>query len=464
MKTKKLLALISLTISFIESNFAQPNWPLIKSATAPSVSIPTEFKTPYKQALSVGGWEDGVFITRDGLNLYCLYTPVDLFSWQFVGGGDLANFSPYKRGPLFGMDLVTNPVSASEWLQSDILISQRANIVNNFPTWTLSNLANPVWSEGAPQINSNTATLTDLYVYASNNVPPLYKTDIILLKGVSLNPSVQGTALPAPINDPNTREDNPHIERLDASNLVLFFDSDDRTGGVGQLDIWYSTSADNGATWTTPVQVSTANTTKGEQQPHLFNDGSAWYLYYTGTNTLTNKAEIYRAKQGTTGNWNSWTNKESVIGAGNSFGVGEATLTQYGDISFVVIYADTVNGTSTDKYDADPWFLPKKGSPLSINNTQNIASLIQIYPNPAQETLHVDLPDNSPKDIIQFYNSVGKIVKEFETTASSDINISDLPQGLYFLKMKTNAQWSKKLIKEYMQIQKANYFEQGISE
>lgn len=349
-----------------QRNFTQPNWTVIKAATKPSISNPTEFGAPYMQPLAVGGWEDGLNITRDGLNLYCFYTPVDLLSWQFIGGADPTNFSSYSRGPTFGMDLATNPVAASKWMQSDILISQRTNTANSFPAWQLSNLVNPIWSEGAPQINSNTRTLTDFYVYASNNVPPSYKTDIILLSGVSLNPSVQGTALPAPVNEPNTREDNPHIERLNASNLVLFFDSDDKTGGVGQLDIWYSTSPDNGVTWTTPMQVSTLNTTADEQQPHLFYDGSVWFLYYTGTNILTGKTEIYRAKQGTVGNWDSWINNESVIGVGNAFAVGEPSLTKYGDISFVVIYADTVNGTSTNKFDSDPWFLPKNGSPFSV--------------------------------------------------------------------------------------------------
>ena len=51
----------------------------------------------------------------------------------------------------------------------------------------------------------------------------------------------------------NYIEDNPHIERIDASTLVLFFDSEDRPGGAGSHDIWYAESTDNGTTCTTPL-------------------------------------------------------------------------------------------------------------------------------------------------------------------------------------------------------------------
>ena len=44
-------------------------------------------------------------------------------------------------------------------------------------------------------------------------------------------------------------EDNPHIERIDATHLVLMFDSDNYTGGLGSHDIWYSVSTDNAASW-----------------------------------------------------------------------------------------------------------------------------------------------------------------------------------------------------------------------
>jgi hypothetical protein len=421
MKIKDAFVIIIL-LSITERLVAQPNWSSIKSSASLSVSIPSEFGTPYLQPLAVGGWEDGLFISRDGLNLYCLYTPIDLFSWQFIGAADNSNFTPYYRGPSFGMDLITTPLSGpTEWLHSDILISQRTTTAMQFPAWQLSNLANPIWSEGAPQINSISGSTADLFVYASNNVHPTYKTDIVLLKNVALNPSVQGTMLPFPVNTPDTREDNPHIERLSSQNLVLFWDSDDRSGGVGQLDIWFSTSTDNGVTWAVPTQVSTINTTLGEQQPHLYKDGLDWFLYYTGTNTVTEKAEIYRAKLGASGDWNSWQNIESVIGAGNTLGVGEPTLTQNGDLSFVVIYSDNVNGTSTDKYDADPWFLPKLTT-VSVEDNFEATPSFEFYPNPAKTELIVKVHSNDHYEIT-ISNLLGQILIKDQNPSRVDISL-----------------------------------------
>ena len=46
--------------------------------------------------------------------------------------------------------------------------------------------------------------------------------------------------------------------RIDALNLVLFFDSEDRprTGGEVSLDIWYSLSIYNEANWSIPENAS----------------------------------------------------------------------------------------------------------------------------------------------------------------------------------------------------------------
>lgn len=418
---------------FVVASFAQPNWQSIKDSTFVTIDFPLEYGLPYKQALSVGGWEDGIYISRDGKNLYCLYSPVDLFSWQFYGGADLANFSPYSRGPQFGMDLTTNPVGASEWLHSDILISQRNNLSEPFNSWSLSNLATPVWSEGAVQINSISGSTAEYFVFASNNVSPSYKTDLFYFTSSNLNPTGGATPFPFPLNDSLTREDNPHLERLSATDLVIFFDSDDRIGGEGQLDIWFSTSNDNGVSWSVPSAVSTINTNQSEQQPHLFNDGTFWYLYYTATNSITGKSEIYRAKQTTATNWNSWDMIERVIGAGNAFAVGEPTLTAFGDISFVVLYEDSVNGTSTDKYDADPWFLPKNGSPLSlIEKKQNQDQII--VKNPIENTLEFRT-DSFVKtgDDCLILDHLGKILLRCEVDENLTIELNHLVSGSYFL-------------------------------
>ncbi len=337
-----------------------PDWAQIKANAKPVVMIPNEYTTPYKLSIATGGWEDGIYITRDGLHLYCFYMPVDVFSF-LAGSGDISNFSAYRRGPTFGMDLVTNPSGASEWLHGDILYTHRPSTGDPFPQWQLSNLARPVWSEGAVQIVMKDATTADIFAYTSNHDSPPGQDDrdVLIFRDSSLNPSGVGSFLP-PVLNTDYVEDNPHFERLDANNLVLFFDSD-RPGGKGKLDIWYSTSPDDGKTWTAPQPVTSLNTALDNQMPHLYRDAAGtWWIYYVNAPPDTGQDEIWRARQATAGDWNSWTALEPVISPGNTLAVGEPTLTQNGDISFVVIYDAGPQASKFDRYDADPWFLPRK--------------------------------------------------------------------------------------------------------
>ena len=69
----------------------------------------------------------------------------------------------------------------------------------------------------------------------------------------------------------------------------------------------------------------------------------------------------------TVNNWNDWSSPKLVIAPdkikgeqGQIIGIGEPSLTEKGDLSFVVIYGDTRSDDKTDVFDCDPWFLPVK--------------------------------------------------------------------------------------------------------
>lgn len=412
---------------------AQPNWPLTKSSATLQVALPSEFGVPVMQGLSVDGWEDGIYISRNGLNLYCIYLPADGLSW--ILNGAPCNFTPYQKGPTFGMDLITSPTTVCPvWLHGDILISSRSSTNMAFPTWSLSNLNGPVFSEGAPQFTMLNNTQSDIVVYTSNQLPP-YNTDIYLIKNASVNPSTSsGTVLPGPVTH-TTTEDNPHLERLNANQLVLFFDSPDRVGGVGGLDLWYTTSNDNGVTWATPLQVSSLNTSINEHQPHLYKDNmNQWWLYYC-TPDSSGKYAIYRSSQTIPNNWNSWGPKQLVVGPGNTAGIGEPTLTQNGDLSFVVIYQDS-NGTPTNKFDADPWFLPRlnTGTITALGSNEG-EIFFSIAPNPVSDVLTITAEKKEEPCTILFYNTIGEKKKEVVLQGEQKVDISDLPDGVYFLRI-----------------------------
>lgn len=333
------------------------NWDQIKRKAQLYVAFPKEYETPYRQKLSILGWEDGVHISRDGLNLYCLYAPADVLSYILhKAAQDKLNI--YKRGPDFGMDLVTGPLGPSPtgWMHADILYSHRDSSSEPFSSWRLSGMARPVFTEGAPNPLFKDPKNIELMLFTSQD-NPTYNTDMWVIHNTKANPSGKGKPLPYPVNT-NYNEDNPHLERIDGDNLVLFFDSDNRPGS-GSHDVWYNLSINNGKTWSEPVNVTSVNTKEQDHQPHLFRDKKGrWYLYFSAMNS-DGKLAIFRARQSIPGDWNSWVEKELVIGAGNTAGVGEPTLTEQGDISFVVVYANP-NGTDTDRFDADPWFLPIK--------------------------------------------------------------------------------------------------------
>ncbi len=87
---------------------------------------------------------------------------------------------------------------------------------------------------------------------------------------------------------------------------------------------------------------------------------------------------------------------------------------------------------------------------LGINSIEDDQS-INIYPNPASETLNVNFLEPQHKNSkIEFYDIQGKMVKNIIVSNNTNaINISDLYSGLYILKINTsNNTYSKKIIIE----------------
>jgi hypothetical protein len=281
-----------------------------------------------------------------------------------LDGVSPTQFYLYRRGPtLAGQVFPTNISPPNPWLHADVAIAQRSATSVPFTSWCLSNLHMATgYNLGAFQGDLNTAhTGYDRVVYTDDSLAP-GGPKIALLQNVGLSPSPPGMALPSPLNTAGIEFDNPHIE-LVGGVLVLFFDSQDLQGVTGGKHVFYSTSVDNGVSWSSPTQATTVNDTTitklggPAQQPHLYNDGSVWWLYFGAANPADFKQAIYRAPQGTPGDWNGWGAPTLVVSAGTTMGVGEPTVTSHGDLSFVVVYQDG-SGTAVDTYDADPWYLP----------------------------------------------------------------------------------------------------------
>jgi hypothetical protein len=437
---KQFIHRILLCMALLAFNtiYAQPNWPAIKS-NASFIVADTSYGTPYIQPINVGGWEDGLYITRDGKHLYSTYFPIDLFSWygDFILNPACFNFDPYYRPPLLGIDTVTNPYACPNYIQSDIVIASRPDTSQPFAAWQSSNLGMPMTMEGGSQGVLKNADTFDLFVF-TRDLGDAQHTDIQFMKNVPINPSLSSAV---PIVSSTGQEDNPHIERLNDSSLILFFDRD--------RYMYYSKSIDNGVSWQSPVLITSVLNDQApyDVQPHLWNDGTDWWVYFCADNLNNGQRGIYKSRQQIPNDWDSWAPKELVIegssitgGSGIIAGVGEPTLTQWGDLSFVVIYGDVNSADTTDVFDCDPWFLPKKNSPMSTGLSKALPAnkKLVISPNPANTSalLNFSNPNNEPYSVNVYDNSGRRLISENQLAGTRyNINTSGLKKGLYIVEL-----------------------------
>jgi hypothetical protein len=77
---------------------------------------------------------------------------------------------------------------------------------------------------------------------------------------------------------------------------------------------------------------------------------------------------------------------------------------------------------------------PLLGDYLSGNNIDSESSEIRIYPNPAKDTVHIQSPNKSL--CLEMRNSEGKLVLKSRIRSNSDLDVSDLPNGRYFISIK----------------------------
>ncbi len=84
----------------------------------------------------------------------------------------------------------------------------------------------------------------------------------------------------------------------------------------------------------------------------------------------------------------------------------------------------------------ESWTVTATTSSVSIISEKNI----NIYPNPVKTDFFIDFTSSDFKNIqSELYNSEGKRIKSFTLKeANSLINISDIPSGIYFLKIRTD--------------------------
>jgi hypothetical protein len=89
-------------------------------------------------------------------------------------------------------------------------------------------------------------------------------------------------------------------------------------------------------------------------------------------------------------------------------------------------------------------------TPLStnVNEPEVEKSIINIYPNPAQTSITIDVPSEIINVDFHIFNSLGEVCLQ-GTLSNDKIDISTLPAGVYYLKLITNEKrYFVKLIKK----------------
>ena len=78
---------------------------------------------------------------------------------------------------------------------------------------------------------------------------------------------------------------------------------------------------------------------------------------------------------------------------------------------------------------------------------------IEIFPNPAKESINIQLPNWIPIDPstkIKIFNSLGKVVRlaDIQSLESTPVDISELDPGIYFVEISVvGNRWTKRFFK-----------------
>jgi predicted GH43/DUF377 family glycosyl hydrolase len=72
---------------------------------------------------------------------------------------------------------------------------------------------------------------------------------------------------------------------------------------------------------------------------------------------------------------------------------------------------------------------------------------VSVYPNPVKQVLNIKCPQHVMDSQVEIYNSVGERMQHGLMNSSGELDVSNLPSGLYFLKLKGDPRTIKKFMK-----------------
>ena len=83
-----------------------------------------------------------------------------------------------------------------------------------------------------------------------------------------------------------------------------------------------------------------------------------------------------------------------------------------------------------------------------ITDTKDIleSSIIDIYPNPVNTELFLEIPEDLEVTDIQLFGTNGQMVQQYDNVSTRTLEVNHLPAGLYYLRvLTTEGTWSDKV-------------------
>ncbi|MFT4663748.1 MAG: hypothetical protein ACI9XB_000689 [Gammaproteobacteria bacterium] len=132
----------------------------------------------------------------------------------------------------------------------------------------------------------------------------------------------------------------------------------------------------------------------------------------------------------------------TLISFNSSLSISEATNIQ--DAVKLVVY-DSLLNWNIGIYDSLNNVACAMANVDIIDEGQN--SLEQIFPNPATSILTVNFDSGNEEEQIQIYNGSGILIRELEAPPTSEIDIKEFANGVYFIRLKNHPSKTLKFIK-----------------
>lgn len=108
------------------------------------------------------------------------------------------------------------------------------------------------------------------------------------------------------------------------------------------------------------------------------------------------------------------------------------TIGDLGQVTYTPAYENAHPGTTL-------WIdnVVLRGGTVNTTSPQEKGWNFSAYPNPTEDEIHIDIPQQIQVDKVQVYDNQGRVVKEFKDFGNT-LNISDISKGIYYLKLETN--------------------------